>query len=668
MTRNNKLNRMEARAEKLRSLLKYHNKKYYAEAMPEISDFEYDRLMKELITLEESCPELKTPDSPSQRVGGEPAKEFKTVTHSSPMLSLDNTYSHEELREFDARVAKVLKKYSYTAELKIDGAAVAVVYENGMLKTAATRGDGENGDDITNNMKTIHSLPLSADVAGRFEARGEVYLSFKDFKAINKSREEEGEQLFANPRNAAAGSLKQLDPKIAAKRRLNVFLYSVAAPELHAIKSQHEALVFLKEKGFPVAPDFRAFDDIEGVIEYCDSWEKKKNSLPYPVDGMVIKVNETDKQAILGMTSKSPRWAIAYKFPAERAVTKLKSITVQVGRVGSLTPVAELEPVLLAGTTVKRATLHNEDEIERKGIMEGDWVEIEKAGEIIPEVVRVITEKRDGTQVKFKMPKKCPVCGTAAVREEGEAAVRCPNVSCKAQLEGRLLHFASRDAMDIEGLGKQLVKQLITNEMIKDYAGLYGLTIFDLANLERMGNKSADNLLREIEESKTRELDRLIYALGIRNVGTRTAEILAENYDSIAALSAASAEELASIHEIGPVVAGDIASFFKSPVNAAVIEKLKNAGVNMKRLSQKQVKNVLGGKVFVFTGEMKKYSRGEASNIVKSLGGRVSSSVSKNTDYVVAGEEAGSKLAKAEKLGVKVIFEGEFLKMTEVSK
>lgn len=654
----------KARAEKLRSLIDYHNKKYYSDAMPDISDFEYDRLMKELITIEESYPELKTPDSPSQRVGGEPAKEFKTATHSSPMLSLDNTYSHEDLRGFDARVAKVLKKYSYTAELKIDGAAVSVVYENGALKTAVTRGDGEKGDDITSNMKTIRSLPLAAEIKGRFEARGEVYLSFKDFEAINKSREEEGEQLFANPRNAAAGSLKQLDPKIAAKRRLNVFLYSVSEPEQHGIKSQYEALVFLKEKGFPIAPDFKLLEDIEGVIKYCDSWEKKKNTLPYPVDGMVIKVNETEKQEILGTTSKSPRWAMAYKFPAERAVTRLKSITVQVGRVGSLTPVAELEPVQLAGTIVKRATLHNEDEVERKGIMEGDWVEIEKAGEIIPGVVRVIAEKRDGTQKKFKMPKKCPVCGTAVERDEDGAITRCPNVSCRAQLEGRLLHFASRDAMDIEGLGKQLVRQLVQNEMIKDYAGLYSLTIFDLANMERMGNKSADNLLKEIEESKTRELDRLIYALGIRNVGTRTAEILAENYDSIEALSNAGAEELSSIHEIGPVVAEDIASFFASKENSAIIDRLKKSGVNMKRLAKKQVKNVLGGKVFVFTGEMKKYSRGEASNIVKSLGGRVSSSVSKNTDYVVAGEESGSKLAKAEKLGVKVIGESEFLKMT----
>lgn len=651
----------KARAEKLRSLLDYHNKKYYEEAMPEISDFEYDRLMKELITLEENHPELKTSDSPSRRVGGAPLKSFKTAVHSSPMLSLDNTYSHEDLREFDGRVAKVLKKYTYTAELKIDGVAVALVYENGALKLAATRGDGDKGDDITENIKTIRTVPLKTDIEARFEARGEVYLSFGDFEAINKLREKDGEQLFANPRNAAAGSLKQLDPKITAKRKLNVFLYSVQEPERRGLACQYDALGFLKKNRLPVNPDFERFDGIEGVISYCDSWEKRKSSLPYPVDGMVIKVNEFDKQAILGMTSKSPKWAIAYKFPAERAVTKLNSITVQVGRVGSLTPVAELEPVQLAGTTVRRATLHNEDELERKGIMEGDWVEIEKAGEIIPEVVRVITEKRDGTQVKFKMPKKCPVCGTAVVREEGESAIRCPNVSCRAQLEGRLLHFASRDAMDIEGLGKQLVKQLVENEMIKDYSGLYSLTIFDLANMERMGNKSADNLLKEIEESKNRELDRLIYALGIKNVGTRTAEILADNFDSIETLSQARAEELATIHEIGPVVAEDIASFFASPENVVIIDKLKKTGVNMKRLSKKQVKNVLGGKVFVFTGEMKKYSRGEASNIVKSLGGRVSSSVSKNTDFVVAGEEAGSKLEKAQKLGVKVLDEKEFL-------
>jgi len=478
-------------------------------------------------------------------------------------------------------------------------------------------------------------------------------------------KEEDGEPLFANPRNAAAGSLKLLDPKITASRKLNAFMYAVVNAEKHGVKEQYRALQLLKKLGFPVNPEAEHIDNIEGVIKYCGKWEKKRSSLPYIVDGVVVKVNELNKHSILGSTSKSPRWAISYKFRAERAETKLKSITVQVGRVGSLTPVAELEPVLLAGTTVKRATLHNEDEVKRKDVREGDTVIIEKAGDIIPEVIEAVKAKRKGKEKKFKMPSKCPVCGSAVVRYENESATRCINIKCRAQLEGGILHFASRDAMDIEGLGRALVKQLIDNKIVSDYGGIYALDIFSLSSLERMGHKSADNLLAQIEKSKQKDLENLLYGLGIRNVGKHTAEILADNYDSIEDLSGAAEEELEAIHEIGAVVAKSIKDFFRRKETKEVISKLGKAGVNMKRKKKKKVKSALSGRVFVFTGEMKKYSRGEAQNIVKQLGARASSSVSKKTDYVVAGADAGSKLEKAKKLNVKILTEKEFLKMIE---
>jgi DNA ligase (NAD+) len=653
------------RAKKLRAELERHNRLYYIDAAPEISDFEYDRLMKELVLIEKSYPELKTPDSPTQRVGGAPLKEFKSVTHKIPMMSLDNTYSADDLREFDARVRKVTEKITYTVEIKIDGLAVAVRYKDGIFTTGATRGDGVKGDDATANIKTIKSFPLKITDKKFFnvETRGEVYLSKKQFEIINKEKEESGEALFANPRNAAAGTLKQLDPKIVASRKLSLFIYTLMEADKYGVAGQFEALEKMRELGFPVNENFKKLPDMESVIKHIDSWEEKRHDLPYAVDGMVIKVNEFDKQEILGMTAKSPRWAIAYKFKAEQAKTRLNAITVQVGRVGALTPVAELEPVKLAGTTVKRATLHNEDEITRKDIMIGDMVIVEKAGEIIPEVVGVDKEARTGKEKKFKMPKECPVCGSKVVREDEEAITRCINVQCAAQLEGRIIHFGSREAMDIEGMGPAIVQQMLRNKMIKDYGDLYSLTIFDVANMDRMGQKSADNILNEIEKSKKRELENLIYALGIRNVGQQTAEVLAEHYDSLDKLSAATNEELTQIHEIGKVVAGDIADFFMEKENMAVIEKLKNAGVNMKRLKKKVTKNVLGGKIFVFTGEISKYSRGEAGNIVKSLGGRVSSSVSKETDYVVVGNEPGSKYDKAVKIGVKIINEQDFLKL-----
>jgi DNA ligase (NAD+) len=657
--------KIKSKVDRLKRELEHHNKLYYNDAKPEISDFEYDRLMKELITLEETYPELKTADSPSQRVGGEPLKSFKTVTHKIPMMSLDNTYSPDELRAFDERVRKITERVTYTAEIKIDGLAVTLKYKNGLFKTGATRGDGVRGDDATDNLITIKALPLKI-TDPKFqdlEVRGEVYLSKRQFEVINEERERAGEQLFANPRNAAAGTLKLLDPKLVASRKLSLFVYTLVEPEKYHIKGQYEALLAMQELGFPVNAGCKKFPGIEQVIDYCAQMEVKKHDLPYAVDGMVIKVDEFVKQDILGMTAKSPRWAIAYKFRAEQAKTRLKSITVQVGRVGSLTPVAELEPVKLAGTIVKRATLHNEGEIIRKDIRIGDVVIVEKAGEIIPEVVGVVAEARTGREKKFEMPKECPACGTKVVREEEQAITRCVNIKCPAQLEGRIIHFGGREAMNIEGLGPAVVEQLIRNNMIKDYGDLYSLTIFDVANLDRMGQKSADNLLAQIEESKQRELENLLFALGIRNVGRQTAEVLAEHYDSLDALAAAPVDELTGIKEIGPVVAGDIAEFFSAEANVEVLEKLNKAGVNTKRLKKKVTKNVLNGAVFVFTGEMQKYSRGEASNIVKSLGGRVSSSVGKETDYVVAGSEAGSKLEKAEKLGVKVLTEAQFLKM-----
>lgn len=658
--------KIKLRINKLKKEIEYHNKRYYIDAEPEISDYEYDILMKELIELEEKYPDLKTIDSPTQRVGGEPLKDFKTVIHSIPMLSLDNTYSEEDLYEFDKRIKKVTQKYSYIVELKIDGVAVALRYKNLLLDLAITRGDGERGDDVTKNIKTIRQVPLrieSEDIFFKdFEVRGEVYLSKKQFEIINEERERQGEPLFANPRNAVAGSLKLLDSKIVAKRKLNMFVYYLINPVNYGINTQFEALIEMEKMDLPVNKNNKKVNSIREVIDYCNFWEKKRHDLPYVVDGVVIKVNEFSKQEILGSTGKSPRWAIAYKFKAEKAKTRLKSITVQVGRTGILTPVAELEPVHLSGTVVKRATLHNEDEIEKKDIRIGDIVIVEKAGEIIPEVIGVDMKERTGAEKKFRMPGICPVCESETVRYEGEVATRCINIKCKAQLEGAILHFASRDAMNIEGLGKSLVKQLVENKLVSDYGDIYFLEETALANLERMGKKSAQNLINEINKSKDRDLENLIYGMGIKNVGKHTAEILAENFESLDKLSSSSVEELKNIHEIGPVVAQSIFDFFKRKETKEVMKKFKKININMKR-KKKIIKNILGGKIFIFTGEMEKYSRSEASNIVKSFGGGVTSSISKNIDYVVVGKDAGSKLDKAQKLGLKIIDEKEFLKL-----
>jgi DNA ligase (NAD+) len=659
--------KVKLKAEKLREEIEHHNRMYYTDAAPEISDFEFDKLMKELTDIEAKYPGLKTADSPTQRVGGGPLKGFKSAAHSEPMMSLDNTYSADELREFDARVRKITEKITYTAEIKIDGLAVALTYRNGIFTTGATRGDGVKGDDATENIRTIKSLPLQIKDKNfdGMEARGEVYLSKKQFELINEQRENSDEPLFANPRNAAAGTLKMLDPEIVASRKLSLFVYTLIGAEKHGVKGQFEALEKLKELGFPVNDGYKKFSGMDAVIDYCNVMDEKRHALPYAVDGMVIKVDEFDKQKILGMTAKSPRWAIAYKFKAEQAKTRLNAITVQVGRVGALTPVAELEPVRLAGTVVKRATLHNEDEIARKDIRVGDIVIVEKAGEIIPEVVGVDIGARTGKEKKFKMPSVCPVCGSEAAREIGQAITRCINVKCPAQLEGRIIHFGGRDAMDIEGMGPAIVEQLLRNKMIKDYGDIYSLTIFDVANMDRMGQKSADNLLEGIEKSKKQDLENLVFALGIRNVGAQTAAVLSENYDSLDALASAPLEELTKTDGVGAVVAGDITDFFRRKENKEVVEKLRKAGVNMKRLKKNSGKNILAGKIFVFTGEMSKYSRGEAGNIVKSLGGRVTSTVGRDVSYVVVGNEPGSKYYKAVKRGIKTINEKEFLDIIE---
>jgi DNA ligase (NAD+) len=659
----------EKRLGKLRDEIEYHNRMYYVEARPVISDYEFDKLMDELLAIEAEFPELVTPDSPSQRVGGEPIKEFRQVSHTTPMLSLDNTYNKDELIEFDNRVKKLLDEpYEYVVELKIDGVAASLTYDNGKLAVAATRGDGRVGDDITHNARTIKSIPLHIkDVPGplrgkRFEVRGEIFLPLKSFRKINEQRLDAGEEPFANPRNAAAGSLKQMDPKITAKRGLDMFVYQLVAEGVSTggatMAGNFEQL---KSIGFNVNPYIRPCRDIAGVIAYCDEWEDKRDSLDYEIDGMVVKLNSIVQQETLGATGKSPRWAISYKFPAKQATTTVNDIIASVGRTGAITPVAMLEPVPLGGVTISRATLHNADELVRLGINVGDRVLIERGGEVIPKVVKVVEKRSHGV---FMLPSKCPECGGDVVREEGEAATRCINVSCPAQVQKNIEHFASRGAMDIEGLGPKVVALLIENRLVSGIPELYDLKPVRLEPLERMGKKSAENLVNAIEGSRTRPLDRLYYALGIRHVGTRSAEILAARYPSMEKLMAASVEELQEMEEVGPIVAKSIHDFFREKRNIHVIERLKGAGVVMEAEAAPAgpKSDALSGKTFVFTGALS-MPRSEAERMVKVLGGKASSSVSKKTDYVVAGADPGSKYDKAVELGVKVLTEDEFRKL-----
>ncbi|MFH1825010.1 MAG: NAD-dependent DNA ligase LigA [Candidatus Firestonebacteria bacterium] len=655
---------MKKKIEKLKEQIRYHDYKYYVEARPEIPDSEYDELMRELIEIEEKFPSLITSDSPTQRVSGEPLKEFKTITHKVPMLSLDNTYSKEELIDFDERVRKNLKQgsnYEYVVEPKIDGVAISLYYEEGVFKLGSTRGDGIKGDDVTNNLKTIKSIPLKIDFKGEIEARGEVYLGRDNFLKINKEKEEKGEEPFANPRNAAAGSLKLLDSKLVAKRPLDIFIHTLGAMDRKIWKTHYEALNGLKKLGFKVINPIKLCKDIEEVISCCNAFENKRDSLPYEIDGMVVKVNSLEQYEILGTTAKSPRYAIAFKFKARQAIAKLEDIILQVGRTGIVTPVAVLEPVYLSGSTISRCTLHNEDEIKRKDIRIGDTVIIEKGGDVIPKVVGVVPSKRTQKEKVFKMPDKCPICNSKIIRLPGEVAYRCQNVSCPEQVEGRIEHFTIRTAMNIEGFGPAVITQLIKNEMVKDYADLYYLKAEELKEMERMGEKSATNLINALRESKDNTLTQLIFALGIQEVGENTADLLTAKYSSLDEISSATKEELQNIRGIGPSVAESIENFFKQKDNINVIDKLKKAGVNTKRKKEEIVsRGKLAGKTFVFTGELESFARDEAETLVKRLGGTPTFSVSKKTNYVVVGKDPGSKYDKAKKLGVKILNEEEF--------
>ncbi|KYO68745.1 NAD-dependent DNA ligase LigA [Thermovenabulum gondwanense] len=663
------------RIAELREMINFHNKQYYVFDNPKITDSEFDNLMKELQRLEENFPEFITPDSPTQRVGGEPLSAFAQVVHRVPMMSLSNAYTREDLLDFNRKVEEIAgSKVEYVVELKIDGLAVSITYEDGIYKRAATRGDGEIGEDVTQNVRTIKSVPLKlefpVDKKPRIiEVRGEVYLPKEDFKKLNEEREEEGLPLFANPRNAAAGSLRQLDPRITAKRPLNIFVYGIGYYEGIEFFTHFEILKFYEEVGLRVNPYAKLFDNFADVIDYCMSFAEKRHELPYEIDGMVIKVNSLELQRKLGYTAKSPRWAIAFKFPAEQKETTVEDIIVRVGRTGVLTPTAILKPVRLAGSTVSKATLHNVDYIKEKDIRIGDKVIVEKAGDIIPEIVKSLKEKRTGEEKEFVMPENCPECGEKVIRLAEEVAYRCTNPSCPAQVRRSIEHFVSRDAMDIRGMGPAIVNALLSNGLIKDAADIYYLKREDLIPLERMGEKSVANLLKAIEESKKRPLARLIYALGIPFIGEKSASILAENFSSLEDLMNASYEDLIKIPEIGEKMAQSIIAFFNNEGTKKFIVKLRNAGVNTKGEAEKKNKEgIFNGLTFVITGTLRNFSRSEIKELIESLGGKVTDSVSKKTDYLIVGEEPGSKFEKARNLGTKILNEEQFLELIKTEK
>ena len=653
--------------QKLRTSIKYHEKKYYVDNDPQISDYEFDMLVKELGKLEKQFPELITPESPTQRVGEQPITGFASIEHRTPMLSMDNCYSIEELREFEERIKRIIpgEKIDYVAELKIDGLGISTIYRDGKYFQAVSRGDGFRGDDVSLNVKTIRSFPLIINDPHEMEVRGEVYLPFKSFQKINEERSKMEEPLFANPRNAAAGSLRLLDPKEVASRHLDVFLYSIFIQGKEQA-SQWKNLKALRELGFKTNPSSRHCSNLEEIISFWEEWREKRESLDYDVDGVVVKVDSTKQQKLLGSTAKFPRWSISFKFPARQATTRIKDIVVQVGRTGALTPVAILEPVKLSGITISRSTLHNEDEIKRKDIRVGDYVLIERSGDVIPKVVLVMKEKRTRKEKIFAFPSNCPVCHSSTFRPEGEAISRCENPSCPAKLKKSLLHFASRRAMNIEGLGVALVDQLLEEKLVRNIPDLYSLNLEDLTNLERMGPKSSQNLLDEIEKSKQRDVSRLIYALGIRYVGERTAQALADYFKGIDSLAKVSLDELIQIEDVGPKVGESIVFFFKQPENTELINKLKEAGLNFSSIKkERKSERPLAGQTFVLTGKLSDLSREEATEIIESLGGTVSSSISSKTTYVVVGDSPGSKLERALKLGIPTLEEKEFLKLVK---
>ncbi|MGG0590313.1 NAD-dependent DNA ligase LigA [Priestia megaterium] len=662
----------KSRVQELRDLLNQYGYEYYVLDQPSVPDAEYDKLMNELIEIEESFPELKTADSPTQRIGGQVLDAFEKVQHQTSMLSLGNAFNEEDLRDFDRRVRQAVgDEFSYVCELKIDGLAVSLRYEDGYLVLGATRGDGTTGENITENLKTIRSIPLRIKEPLSMEVRGEAFMPRKSFEALNEAKMERDEVPFANPRNAAAGSLRQLDPKIAAKRNLDIFVYAMTDTGELEIDSHSESLNLLDELGFKTNKERQTCETIDDVIAYIESWQTQRPELSYDIDGIVVKVDSFDQQAELGTTAKSPRWAIAYKFPAEEVVTKLVNIELTVGRTGVITPTAILEPVQVAGTTVQRASLHNEDLIREKDIRIGDYVVVKKAGDIIPEVVNVIEEKRTGEEQEFTMPTHCPECESELVRLEGEVALRCINPSCPAQIREGLIHFVSRNAMNIDGLGEKVISQLFREQLIKDVADIYTLTKQQLIELERMGEKSADNLITAIEASKENSLERLLFGLGIRHVGAKAGKTLAQHFETIDKLTKATYDELVAINEIGAKMADAIVAYFTQEEVQELIHELKEYGVNLtykgpKLVSVENVDSVFAGKTVVLTGKLEQLSRNEAKAQIEALGGKVTGSVSKKTDLVVAGEEAGSKLTKANELEIEVWDEARLL--TELNK
>ena len=658
---------VENRISELIDLINYHNDKYYNEDTPEISDYEYDNLMKELIKLEEENPKLKRVDSPSSRVGGKPLDKFEQVVHKIPMLSLANAYSAQDLRDFDKRVRDMVEgEVEYVVEFKIDGLSVGLTYNNGLFEKGATRGDGIVGEDISQNLKTVKSIPLRIKDQEEVVVRGEVFISKDDFKKVKEQQEKQGLQLFANPRNLAAGSLRQLDPKLTAKRPLDIFIFNLEYVQNTDFKNHSEALDYLKELGFKVSPNYKVYNNIQDVIDHIKYWTDNRGELGFEIDGMVIKVNNLAQRETMGYTAKSPRWAIAYKFPAEQKKTKILDIIVEVGRTGTITPTAVLEPVRLAGTSVSRATLHNEDYIREKDIKINDTVLVQKAGDIIPQVVEVIKEERTGDEIDFEMPKKCPVCSEPTVRLEGESAVKCINISCPAQIRRGIIHFVSRDAMNIDGLGESIITLLLDKGLIKDIADLYTLNKDEVVKLDRMGEKSANNLLNSIEKSKSNDLWRLINGLGIKFVGTKGAKILANNFKDLDLIMSASNEELVNLEEFGGIMANSVVKFFQEEKNIKLIEKLKSCGVNTKSIQDESsdIAKIFEGMKIVLTGTLPTLKRNDAKEMIESRGGKATSSVSKSTTFVLAGEEAGSKLTKANDLGVKVIDEDKFIQLT----
>jgi len=663
------------RAEELRRLIDHHNRLYYVEARPEISDRDFDRLLEELKKIEADHPDLVTPDSPTQRVGGQPVEGFATVTHRAPMLSIDNTYNADELREFDRRVRRLLAKgetVTYVVELKIDGVAISLTYENGRFTVGATRGDGVQGDDVTHNLRTVHELPLRLNIAAPpplLEARGEVYMTRDELARINRDRVAKEMEPYANPRNLTAGTLKLLDPRQCAERRLRLFAYDLPpAGGLPGVefKTHLDSLRKLRELGFPVNPHIDSFDDIDAVIAYLHTWETKRNELPYETDGLVIKVNDLDQRRRLGMTSKAPRWVVAFKFAAEQAITRIRSIEVQVGKTGTLTPVANLDPVRLAGTTVSRASLHNADYIATKDIRTGDTVVVEKAGEIIPYIVRAEHAARTGQEKVFTFPTTCPVCGSPVQRDPRGAFYRCTSHGCVARLKRQLLAFAQRKAMDIDGLGVEIVNQLVDTGLVGSLPDLYRLKKEQLVGLERMADKSAQNLLDGIETSKGRGLARVLTGLAIPHVGDTVADLVATQFPDVQQLLAASREDLGQVKGIGPILAESLHEFFQSERGRQTIDEMASLGVKLTEDVKRKPANAfagssgVSGKTFVVTGTLARYSREEIEELIKKLGGKATGTVSRKTDYLVAGDKAGSKLDKAKQLGVKVLSEDEF--------